>query len=99
MTLRPTLAVPEADPLAPLIVSVLVPAAAAVVVDTVAVALAPGFTLAGLKVTVTPVEPVADNMTALVKPLAAPTVTVKVVLCPWKALTEVAPGVTVNEGD
>jgi hypothetical protein len=76
---RPTLTVAVAEPLAALTVIVPLPATAAAVVVTVAVALAPGFTLAGLKLTVTPAGAVADNVTTLVKPLAAPTATVKVV--------------------
>jgi hypothetical protein len=99
VTVRPSLAVAVAEPLVAFTVIVPVPAAAAVVVVTVAVALAPGFTLAGLKLTVTPVGAVADRVTAFVKLLAAPTATVKVVDCPWNVVTEEAPGVTVNDGD
>jgi hypothetical protein len=68
-----------AAPLTAFTVIAPVPAAAVVDAVTVAVALAPGFTLAGLKLTVTPVGAVADSVTAFVKPLVAPTATVKVV--------------------
>ena len=76
-------AVTVAAPLVPLTVIVPVPAVAVVDAVTVAVALAPGFTLAGLKLTVTPVGAVADSVTALVKPLLAATATVNVTAWPW----------------
>jgi len=72
-------AVAVAEPLAALMVMVPVAAAAVVAAVTVAVALEPGLTLAGLKDTVTPVGAVADSVTALVKPVVAPTATVNVV--------------------
>jgi hypothetical protein len=79
ITVTPSLIVVVAAPLVPLIAIVPEPAVAVVDAVTVAVALAPGFTLAGLKLTVTPVGAVADSVTAFVKPLVAPTATVKVV--------------------
>jgi hypothetical protein len=79
-TVTPSLAVAVDEPLRPLTTIVPVPAVAVVAAVTVAVALAPGFTLAGLKLTVTPVGAVADSVTAFVKPLVAPTATVKVVV-------------------
>ena len=97
-TVTPSLAVAVAEPLAALTAIVPVPAAAVADAVTVAVALAPGFTLAGLKLTVTPVGAVAERVIALAKPLAAPTVTLKDVDCPWKVLTEPTLGVTVNAG-
>jgi len=78
-TVTLSLAVAEAEPLAALTVIVPVPAAAAVDAVTVAVAFAPGFTLAGLKLTVTPAGAVAESVIAFVNPLVAPTATVKVV--------------------
>ena len=65
-TVIPSLAVAIDEPLVPLTVMLPVPAAAVVDAVTVAVALAPGFTLVGLKLTVTPVGAVADRTTALV---------------------------------
>jgi len=97
-TLTVGAAVTEAEPLTPLIVMVSVAAAVVVEAETVAVALAPGLTLDGLKVTVTPVGAVAESETALVNPLVAATATVKVVDWPWKVLSELALGVTVNVG-
>jgi len=79
ITVTPSLAVAEVEPLAAFTAIVPVPAAAVVDAVTVAVALAPGFTLAGLKLTVTPVGAVAESVIAFVNPLVAPTATVKVV--------------------
>jgi hypothetical protein len=87
VTVNPSLAVAVAAPLVAFTVMAPVPAAADVVVVTVAVALDPGLTLAGLKLTVTPVGAVADSVTALPKPLAAPTATLKVVDWPWNVDT------------
>jgi hypothetical protein len=81
-TVTPTLAVAVAEPLAPFTEIVPLPAAAVVEAETVAVALEPGLTLAGLKLTVTLVGAVADNVIAFVYPLVAPTATVNVVRCP-----------------
>ena len=78
------------EPAAPLTAMTPVPAAAVVDAVTVAVAVDPGLILAGLKLTVTPLGPVADSATGLVKPLDALTPTVNVVVWPWKTLTEVA---------
>jgi hypothetical protein len=81
-TVTPSLAVAVAEPLAAFTEIVPLPAAAVVEAETVAVALEPGLTLAGLKLTVTPVGAVADNVIAFVYPLVAPTATVNVVVCP-----------------
>ena len=59
-------AVAEARPLTPLIVMVPAPAVAVVDAEIVAVAVDPGFTLAGLKATVTPAGAVADRAMELV---------------------------------
>lgn len=81
-TVSAALAVAVAVPLVAF--TTMAPVAAAAVVDgvTVTVALAPGFTLAELKVTVTPVGAVAVSVTGLVKPLLAPTATFNVTACP-----------------
>jgi hypothetical protein len=80
ITVTPSLAVAVDEPLRPLTTIVPVAAVDVVAAVTVAVALAPGLTLAGLKLTVTPVGAVADSVTALVNPLVAATTTVNVVV-------------------
>jgi hypothetical protein len=55
-----------AEPAVPLTVIASAPAVAVPEAVTVAVALDPGLMLAGLKVTVTPLGPVADSATGLV---------------------------------
>jgi hypothetical protein len=97
-TVRLVAAVALAVPLVAVAVIVPVPAVVVVAAVTVTVALPPGFTLAGLKLTVTPVGAVAFNVTALVKPLVAATATVKVMVLPRTTLIEVEAGVTVNVG-
>lgn len=77
-TVTAVVAVPEKLPLVPAMAMLPVPAAAEVVAATVAVALLPGVTLAGVKVTVTPAGAVAFKATEFVKPAAAETATVKV---------------------
>ena len=87
-----------AEPLAAVIVIAADPAAADVAADTVTVALAPGFTDAGLKLTVTPVGAVAFSVTALVKPAVAPMETVNVVVLPRVTVTCADPEFTVSVG-
>lgn len=82
-TVTPSLAVAVAAPLVPVTVIEPVPAADVEPALTVAVADDPGFTLEGLKVTVTPVGPLAVSITGLVYPLAAPTAIEKVADMPW----------------
>jgi hypothetical protein len=98
ITETPSLAVVVDEPLVALMEMVPVSAAAVAEAVTVAVALAPGLTLAGLKLTVTPFGAVAVSVTGFVKPLLAPTATANVVDCPWKVLTDVALGVRVSVG-
>lgn len=74
------------------------PAAAEVVAETVAVVLDPDFTLAGLKVTVTPLGAVALSVTGWVYPLVADTATVKVAVSPCNILTEDDAGLSVSTG-
>lgn len=81
-TVRDSLAVAVNVPLVPVIAIVPVPAVAAVVAFTVAIEVAPGATLVGLKLTLTPLGAVAVSDTRLLNPLAAPTATVKVDDCP-----------------
>jgi hypothetical protein len=98
-TVTPSLIVTVEEPAVPLTAMVPDPAADVVDADTVAVTIVPDFALAGLKVTVTPVGAVAVSATGLVKPPEAPTSKLKVAVCPWNALTEVADcGVKVNVG-
>ena len=77
-TVTALLAVPEKLPLVPVIAMFPAPTVAAVVVETVAVVLVPGFTLDGLNVTVTPLGAVAFNATESVNPVAAEIATKKV---------------------
>jgi hypothetical protein len=72
-------AVAVATPLVPFTVTVPVPAEAVAAPATMTVAVPPGFTLAGLKATVTPEGVVAERVIELVNPLVAPTATVYVV--------------------
>jgi hypothetical protein len=65
---------------------------------TMTVAVPPGFTLAGLKLTVTPDGVVAERLTRLVYPLLAPTASVYVAAWPRKVLSEVELGVSVRVG-
>jgi hypothetical protein len=71
---------------------------AVVAAETVAVAVAPGVTLAGLKLTVTPLGAVALRVTGWVKPLAADTATGNVAVWPGKTETEEDLGVTASDG-
>jgi hypothetical protein len=89
---------PVKVPLVAVIAMLPVPAVAEVVAVTVAVALVPGVTLAGLNETVTPAGGVALSATALVKPAAAVTATEKVAVWPRKTETEAADGLRVNAG-
>ena len=92
------LAVPVKLPLVPVMAILPVPTVAAVVAETVAVALAPGFRLDGLNVTVTPLGAVALSATRSVKPAAAEIATEKVAVWPWKTETAAADGVSVTAG-
>jgi hypothetical protein len=62
VTVTPTLDVALDDPAVPFIVMVPLPAGAVADANTVAVAVAPGTTLAGLKLTLTPAGAVADRV-------------------------------------
>lgn len=91
-------AVAVAVPLVPVSVIVAVPVEADDAMETVAVVLAPGLTLAGLKLTVTPVVAVALSVTAFVKPPVAETATVKVADLPRVTVNAVDAGVSVSVG-
>ena len=78
--MTPSVAVALDEPLVAFTVMVPVPAGAVVDADTVAVEIAPDFTLEGLKDTVTPVGADAERAMALVNPPGATTSTVKVVV-------------------
>jgi len=87
-----------AVPLVAVMEIVAVPGTAEAAAETVTVALAPGLTLAGLKLTVTPAGAVAFSVIALMKPDVAVTATAKVVVLPGSTSTELVLGVTVNVG-
>lgn len=74
--------VAEAAPLVPVIVMLPVPTTAARFTETVTMELVPGFTLAGLKLTVTPLGAVAFRATGRVYPLAVETATANVAVLP-----------------
>ena len=86
-TVRVVVADWVAAPLVPVMaILMLFRAGAAVVTETVAVLLVPGFTLAGLKLTMTPLGAVAFRVTDCVYPLVAATATVKVAVLPCTML-------------
>lgn len=76
------LTVVVAAPLVPLSVIVSCPVAAVAAARTVAVAVDPGITLDGLKLTVTPVGAVAVRVTGFVNPVLALTATLNVLVWP-----------------
>jgi hypothetical protein len=98
-TVTSMLAVVVAAPLAPFTGTLYVPEAVLPATATVAVAVAPGLTVEGLKVILTPAGAVAVSATAAVYPVAAPTVMLKVVDCPWNIVADEVEGVNVSAGE
>jgi len=95
-TVSPTVVVAVELPLAPVIVMFEAPAAAVLATVRVAVALAPGLTLAGLKLRVTPAGVLAVRFTVPLNPPVALTATVKAADFPGNRDSDAAEVVKVN---